>query len=47
MPKQKTDLDLWMDAAQAAPGNEELTISVPLHVLFGEAVDVAKFHKTY
>ncbi|KYF64360.1 hypothetical protein [Sorangium cellulosum] len=47
MPKTKTDLDLWMKEALASPGNGELSISVPLHVLFGEAVDIARFHKTY
>ncbi|WP_437276837.1 hypothetical protein WME90_37130 [Sorangium sp. So ce375] len=47
MPKAKTDLDLWMNEALDAPGNDELSLSVPLHVLFGEAVDIARFHKAY
>ncbi|WP_437484114.1 hypothetical protein WME75_44135 [Sorangium sp. So ce1014] len=47
MPKARTDLDLWMNEALASPDTNELSLSVPLHVLFGEAVDVARFHKSY
>ncbi|KYF74698.1 hypothetical protein BE17_19345 [Sorangium cellulosum] len=47
MPKAKTELDLWMAEALASPGDAALSIPVPLHVLFGEAVDVARFHKAY
>lgn len=47
MPKPTTDLDVWTEEALATPGGEELILSIPLHVLFGEAVDVAKFFKTY
>jgi hypothetical protein len=47
MPKPSTDLDLWREKALASPGSETLTLPVPLHVLHGEAVDVARFFATY
>jgi hypothetical protein len=40
--KPKSDFDQWKDKARAST-DEELRSTVPLHVLFGEAVDVANF----
>ena len=42
MPTNSSALALWMPQALALAG-DEITISVPLHVVFGEAVDVARF----
>jgi hypothetical protein len=44
---KKSDLEVWAPIALADPGGDGLTLSVPLHVLFGEAVDLAKFHEKY
>lgn len=43
----KTDYDQWKTEALAVKSDEAPTTSVPLHVLFGEAVDVAKFFGKY
>ncbi|MEO7329042.1 MAG: hypothetical protein ABI193_10715 [Minicystis sp.] len=47
MAKAKSDLDQWKDAARAVSNNELPSSNVPLHVLFGEAVDVARFFAKY
>lgn len=43
MPKQKTDLDRWKNAARNVASDELPAANVPLHVLFGESVDAARF----
>ncbi|HSO00487.1 MAG TPA: hypothetical protein VLS89_19480 [Candidatus Nanopelagicales bacterium] len=45
--KSKSDLDRWSPVAQEARPEELTTTTVPLHVLCGEAVDVAKFFEKY
>jgi hypothetical protein len=47
MGKSKSDLDQWKTAALAIPSDELPASNVPLHVLFGEAVDVARFVERY
>jgi hypothetical protein len=46
MPTNSSALALWTPQALALPG-DEVTISVPLHVVFGEAVDVVRFLERY
>ena len=46
MPTNSSALALWMPQVLALSG-EELTINLPLHVVFGEAVDVARFFDHY
>lgn len=46
MPTNSSALALWMPQALALAG-DEITISVPLHVVFGEAVDVARFFERH
>ncbi len=46
MPKNQTALERWTPEAQTLP-SDELRLSVPFHVLLGEAADVARFHRTY
>ena len=41
-----SDFDTWKDVA-AQVKSDELPTSIPLHVVFGEAVDVAKFFAKY
>lgn len=41
-----SEIDKWRDEAMALPAGE-LTLTVPLDVLLGEAVDVAKVHAKY
>lgn len=36
-----------MNEALASQGNAGLSLSVPVHVPFGEAVDIARFHEAY
>lgn len=43
MPKPVSPVEKWTPEAQKLP-SDDLKIPVPLHVLFGEAVDVAKFY---
>lgn len=43
-PKPATHLDKWKSEAEKLP-SDDLKIPVPIHVLFGEAVDVAKFYE--
>ncbi|APR86465.1 Hypothetical protein A7982_11814 [Minicystis rosea] len=47
MPSQKSDLDRWADAASKIESVELPPSNLPLHVLFGEAVDVARFAAKY
>lgn len=42
----QADLEKWQPAAKALKG-DDFNFHVPLHVLLGEAVDVAKFHEKY
>jgi hypothetical protein len=44
--KPKSDFERWKDTARASTG-EELRSTAPLHVLFGEAADVANFFKEF
>src|SRR3954466_5091067 len=37
---------VWGSQAMSLP-NDDLRTTTPLHVTFGEAADVARFHKTY
>jgi len=46
MPKPTTPLDRWTPEAMKLL-SDDLRISSPLHVLRGEAIDVAKFHDKY
>src|SRR5262245_29520209 len=46
MPTNSSALTLWTPQALALP-SDELVISVPIHVVFGEAVDVARFFERY
>jgi len=47
MPRPKSDLEIWAPVALADPGGNALSLSVPVHLLLGEAVDTAKFHAKY
>lgn len=46
MPKPSTPLERWTLEALKLP-SDELKISSPLHVVHGEAVDVARFHQNH
>ena len=45
-PSSTSPIERWEPEARKLP-SDELKIGVPLHVLFGEAVDVAKFYDKY
>ena len=47
MSKPKLDVEEWAQAASELSSNEPPTTNMPMHVLFGEAVDVARFFERY
>ena len=47
MGKPKSDLDTWRLAAAEVLDSASVTLTVPLFVLAGESVDVARFHAKY
>ncbi|WP_437327863.1 hypothetical protein [Sorangium sp. So ce381] len=47
MAKKKSDIEQWSDVVQQMSAGNLPAITVPLHVLLGEAVDVAKFCDKY
>ncbi|WP_438027568.1 hypothetical protein [Sorangium sp. So ce233] len=47
MTKKKSDIEQWSDVVQQMSVPELPALTLPLHVLLGEAVDVAKFFEKY
>lgn len=47
MKKASKELEQWISAAAEVADGASPAINQPLHVLFGEAVDVAKFFDRY
>jgi hypothetical protein len=47
MSKSTSDLETWRLAAAEVPDSASVTLTIPLFVLFGESVDVARFHAKY
>ncbi|MGK3996619.1 hypothetical protein [Sorangium sp. So ce1024] len=47
MAKKQNDIEQWSDVVQQMSAAELPASTVPLHVLLGEAVDVAKFFEKY
>ncbi len=46
MPDSSPDIDKWLPAARALP-RADFVLPVPFHVLCGEAIDAAQFHRLY
>ncbi|WP_437962638.1 hypothetical protein WME76_46240 (plasmid) [Sorangium sp. So ce119] len=47
MTKKKSDIEQWSDVVQQMSAAELPALTLPLHVLLGEAVDVAKFFEKH
>lgn len=46
-PRNKTDIERWQEEAMKVKSDESPSLSLPFHVVLGEAIDVAKFFERY